>query len=529
MNPIGEIDEKKRSYESGLEIKHTRSIKQKQSMKPLIRFENATLRVRDRKILQNTNWWIYQGQHWAVIGPNGAGKSTLARAMTGEVSVVGGKIEIDTELKDAHYFGYVSFELERSLMEKEDQLDAGRYFSGNIEQKTTVRKILFPEKKVNDHSDLLRKKLLSDMGFDRLLNKGLRALSNGEIRKMLIARALLKVPKILILDEPFEGLDKGTKTKVQICLSDMVNADKVLNVVIITHRFDDLPEWITHVLLIDQGRVVAQGKRGRILGDKLIHRVFYKKCLPFNQHHRSDDRKKEKQSGTVLVRMENVQVRYGSVLALGPLTWTMRESENWAIVGPNGCGKTTLLNLITGDHPQVYSNHIEIFGKKRGVGETIWDIKHGIGHVSAEFQMRYKKQIRAFDVILSGFFDTVGLYNRNVDEIEYQIAWYWINLLNIESIVDCIFDRLSYGLQRLILIARSMVKSPRILILDEPCQGLDQANRKNVLELIGTIGNRKGTNIVYVSHYEDEIPECITHCLSFYKTPPCSCTTKVKG
>ena len=195
----------------------------------------------------------------------------------------------------------------------------------------------------------------------------------------------------------------------------------------------------------------------------------------------------------------------------------MKFGEHWAIAGPNGAGKTTLLSLISGDNPQAYANEIYLFGKRRGTGESIWDIKQKIGLISSEFQIRYRKALKALDVVLSGFFDSVGLYRR-CTAAQRRIAMQWIEFLQLADRSDKLFNQLSYGEQRLILLARAMVKLPLVLILDEPCQGLDRTNRQMVLSLIDAIATTQKTHILFVTHYPNEIPDCITHILRFEKS-----------
>jgi molybdate transport system ATP-binding protein len=220
----------------------------------------------------------------------------------------------------------------------------------------------------------------------------------------------------------------------------------------------------------------------------------------------------------ILVAMEDVTVKYENTIVLDGLSWTMKSGENWVILGPNGCGKTTMLNLVTGDNPQAYANKIYLFGKRRGSGESIWDIKRRTGIVSSEFQIRYRKPITAFEVVLSGFFDSVGLY-RDFSTAQKETAEQWLEVLGVADKSERVFNQLSYGEQRMLLLARSLVKMPQILILDEPCQGLDRINRGRILDAIDVIGRHRGTNIIYVTHYSDEIPSCMTCMLRFEKGP----------
>ncbi len=209
-------------------------------------------------------------------------------------------------------------------------------------------------------------------------------------------------------------------------------------------------------------------------------------------------------------------MKYENTTVLDGLNWTMKSGENWVILGPNGCGKTTMLNLVTGDNPQAYANKIYLFGQRRGSGESIWDIKRRTGIVSSEFQIRYRKPITAFEVVLSGFFDSVGLY-RDFSTEQKETAEQWLEVLGIADNSDRVFNQLSYGEQRMMLLARSLVKMPLILILDEPCQGLDRINRGRILDAIDVIGGHSQTNIIYVTHYPDEIPSCMTDMLQFEK------------
>jgi molybdate transport system ATP-binding protein len=206
--------------------------------------------------------------------------------------------------------------------------------------------------------------------------------------------------------------------------------------------------------------------------------------------------------------MKNVTVRYNGIPVLDGLDWTVRRGENWAVVGPNGSGKTTLLHLISADLPQAYANDIMLFGRRRGSGESIWEIKRRIGMVGAEMQFAYGKPITALETVLSGFFDSVGLY-RTADRNQVSAAKRWMDDLGIGHLQDRRQDRLSCGEQRLVLVTRAVVKSPELLLLDEPCQGLDAANRRRVLSLIDTIGSRTPTQIITVTHHRDETLPCI--------------------
>jgi molybdate transport system ATP-binding protein len=274
------------------------------------------------------------------------------------------------------------------------------------------------------------------------------------------------------------------------------------------------------VLAVSDGQVLFQGRREEFLTPSLIKRLYpaaFKKpfSLPAGNHTTQEA------NGVVaetLISMQDVTVKYDRTVILENLNWTVKSGENWVILGPNGCGKTTLLNLVTGDNPQAYANKIYLFGKRRGTGESIWDIKRRTGIVSSEFHIRYRKPLTACEVVLSGFFDSVGLY-RHFSSEQKEIAEHWLEVLGVFDKAERIFNQLSYGEQRMMLLARSLVKMPKILILDEPCQGLDRINRVHILDAIEVIGGHSHTHIIYVTHYPDEIPSCMTRMLLFEKQP----------
>ena len=216
-----------------------------------------------------------------------------------------------------------------------------------------------------------------------------------------------------------------------------------------------------------------------------------------------------------LIEMKDTTVKYGDLVVLDRLNWAMKRGENWAILGPNGAGKSTLVKLILGENPQAYANQIFLFGKRRGSGETIWEIKKRMGVVSAELQVQYRKKMSAYEVIASGFFDSIGLYQAPTPE-QREAVDRWVDLLKIKDLAKEPYHQLSFGQKRMILLARAMVKSPVLLIADEPCHGLDVANRRRILKILERIGQTQ-TNLLYITDRRDEILPCITHVMRLQK------------
>lgn len=509
--------------------------------RPFITVDNATLRLQDRMILQNSSWQIHADEHWAILGPNGSGKSTFVRSLWGGVPVRSGRIlfnfmgsETDAHvvpLRDA--IGYVSFETHQVLMEHEGMQEDLRAFASKTDEVTTTRDVIFSgilanralssadEKKCVEIADLL--------SIRHLLHRSITSLSTGEIRKALIARALMKSPKLLILDEPFDGLDETSRQTLTESIHHLMTGS--LRVILVVHRLEEILPHITHVLFVKDGQLFMQGPKDEILTSENIsqlygcqlqlekndggYRVSYgiEKKEPIDTGLLCEERHQDLPE--ILIEMRDTTVQYDGRVVLDQLNWVVKRGENWAILGPNGSGKSTILRLILGENLQGYANQITLFGKRKGTGETLWEIKKRIGAVSSELQVQYRKKMSAYDVIASGFYDSIGLYQYPTPE-QKEIVDRWIQILRIEDIAHRPYHQLSYGQKRLILLARAMVKSPVLLIVDEPCHGLDIPNRKRVLEILERIGHTQ-TNLLYVTNHKDEILNCVTHVIRIHK------------
>jgi molybdate transport system ATP-binding protein len=498
---------------------------------PVITLDAITVRLRDKVYLQNTSWQINSAESWAVIGPNGAGKTTLAKSLFGGVPVVGGRITHHYGTEDSvpiyDSIGYVSPEQQRGILEKEKlQLDS-RDFSGNIHEITTVEDIILDRtyRHEPDRTDYGHRlgKVANKLRIESILGRNILSISSGEMAKTLIARALLKKPRLLILDEPYEGLDHQSRRSLKDMLESLI--DDHIQLVMITHRFDEIMSNISHVLLLKNGSVYQSGKRDEVLTQEMLEGLYgLENSLPAQpgrlphfcsaRKDNSPDQSANggKVAGNVLIKMKDTTVRYRDVTVLDKVNWTVRQGDNWMILGPNGAGKTILLKLILGENLQAYANEIYLFGRKKGSGENVWDIKKNIGFISSELQARYPMHLSAFDVVCSGFFDSIGLYRLCSDE-QKDMARTWIDTLGVANLADQKFGQLSHGQCQLVLIARAMVKSPVLLMLDEPCDGLDIANRDRLLKLLDIIGENTDTNLIYVTHHKAETLPCITHVL----------------
>jgi molybdate transport system ATP-binding protein len=482
----------------------------------LVSLSQASLRVRDRVLLEGITWEIRTGEHWAVMGPNGAGKSTLVKALTGAVPVIRGEIFPSEPVRLRQQAACLSFEGQRKLIAQEDRRDECHAFSGRMDGGARVGDFIRPARQGANRSP---SDIYERIQIGRLLDRPIRELSSGEMRRFQIALALSTNPRLLILDEPHEGLDQEYQAEMTRVINEMMNSDRA--VVLVTHRRSEIPLNATHVIGVKAGRIVFQGRREDLLDAEQIDKLYE---LPAAQTvHRSGlpaavdaSKRTTNPSSEVLVNLSNVTVRHRAVCVFENLSWTVRHGQHWAVCGPNGSGKSTLLSLVVGDHPQAYANTVCVFGKPRG-GGSIREIKAGIGLISSELQVRYRKAITAIDVVVSGFFDSTGLYRKATPQ-QAAIAETWIKSFGLQKLADKKFNHLSHGEQRMVLLARAMIKPPRLLVLDEPCQGLDIGNRRLILQTIDRIAATGQTAILFVSHHIDEIPACITHYLMLIRT-----------
>jgi molybdate transport system ATP-binding protein len=433
------------------------------------------------------DWQITAGQHWAIIGANGSGKSALAAMFEGEGELQRGQVRG----LDLVNIASVSLEQQRQLIEEQyllDDADSVAELNGG----RTVDELI-----VSDDTGY-RQQLIEQFSLAPLLARGFRKLSTGQTRKLLIVRALLSKPDLLVLDEVYDGLDQSAAAMLTGILSGLSDHCQCL---MVCNRYDEIADFIHHIAIVDQG-VVSQYPRAD--ADLIIAQQRHLATVDFDIPPSVVIPPPPLNRQAPLVRLHNIHVRYRDELVFDGLDWTIAAGEHWQLSGPNGSGKTTLLNLINGDHPQCYSNTIDVFGFRRGSGETIWQIKQYIGYVSASLQWQYRVSISAINVIISGCHDSIGIYQK-VSEAEHQCAAQWLQLLGMTALANQPFQSLSYGQQRLLLIARAMVKQPALLILDEPCQGLDELNRQLVLTLIERVCASDKTTVLYVNHHANEV------------------------
>ena len=441
--------------------------------------------------LKHINWQIEQHQHWLITGANGSGKSALAAVLAGYGEILAGSTSgIPSNI------GWVSFEAQAELIQAELKKDDADIVDV-ISLGTPVSEIIFTD----EINSVTAQDLIQKFELNYILDRAFRKLSTGESRKVMLIRALSCDADLLILDEPFDGLDSATHAMLQNHLAQVVQHTPV---VMVLNRFDEIPSFISHIAYMEQGELRYQVEREDAQAYAELYQLLHLKTT--NLEVPAADAEAQTPALTPqqpLVKLSNICVKYTDMVLIDGLNWTIEPNQHWQLSGPNGSGKTAILSLITGDHPQCYTNDIFVFGYQRGNGESIWQIKQYIGYVSTALQWEYRVGTSLRNVIISGFYDSIGLYSKSTDR-QKQIADEWLALLGMKNRGDQPFNKLSYGDQRLLLIARAMVKHPPLLILDEPCLGLDDINRQLVLALIEKICAAKETSVIYVNHHAQD-------------------------
>ncbi|WP_076420931.1 ATP-binding cassette domain-containing protein [Colwellia sp. UCD-KL20] len=445
----------------------------------IVNFEHNKLTIK--------SWQLNKNERWCVLGRNGSGKQYIDQLLTGDLSPYSAE---QLTLPDNNKVGMISFETQQEVYEHELKIDASDFINAN--DIGTQAKDFLPESKWNDP-------LIAAFGLSHRLETGYRQLSTGEGRKLLILQAIFNGIELLVCDNPFDSLDVESCDALSKALERL--SSNGISIVLMLSNRQDIPSWCNNIAFIERGQFDVIGKlentETKNQLDALLAPIPDETTWPENTKQLSD------YLHPYLVKLNQGTVHYSGVNVFENLDVAIKPLQHTLITGKNGSGKSTLMQLITGDCPQCYSNDIQVLGYQRGSGESIWELKKQMGIVSSELHRQYRVNCDLLTVVLSGFYDSIGLYEQPSPS-QVIIARQWLDKIGLLAHQHSVFNSLSYGEQRLALIARALVKSPYLIILDEPTQGLDELNRHRLLNFLEHLDKQQHSTMLLVSHREDE-------------------------
>lgn len=455
----------------------------------------------DYRFKQPINISIQDGNNIAIVGKNGSGKSMLTDIMLSNILCRKPSVvclsENDKELP-REKVKYMSFRDVYRMADNKPTYYQQRWNATENEESPLVTDII-GEDNCQKNMGLIR-----SLHIEGILSKRLIFLSSGELRKMQIFRALLTSPRVLVIDNPYIGLDAESRDVVNELLNE-VSITQHIQIILVLSNPADIPSFITKVIPVDNMTVLPTCTREEFVENRELHEQMFGTdgniVLP--EVHCQEEKPYEN-----AVIMNKVNVRYFTKQILKDLDWKVKRGEKWALLGRNGCGKSTLLSLVCGDNPQAYANDITLFDHKRGTGESIWEIKSHIGYLSPDMHTYYQHDMPCIDVVATGFFDTVGLHRKPNDE-QRKLALEWMKVMGAEHLANKSFVKISYGEQRLVLLTRVFVKTPSLLILDEPLHGLDVGKKRLAKRVIEKYCENPDVTLIYVTHYRHEIPSVV--------------------
>ncbi|MCM1311433.1 MAG: ATP-binding cassette domain-containing protein [Bacteroides sp.] len=504
-------------------------------MQKIIEIKEGVARHPLYRMRTPVNLEILAGEQIAIVGDNGAGKSMLVDMITEKHPLLITHVNYDFSPRQSKMVSdnikYITFrdsygtnDGQYYYQQRWNQHDMeGIPLAGELldESFRIAERSVATETRLDDSERAalleerraLRQRLYDMFRLDRLVDKHIVMLSSGELRKFQITRTLLSNPRVLIMDNPFIGLDVDARRQLHELLT-VLSEETEITLILVLSKTDDIPSFVTHVIPVDKMDMLPKmtlaeykrqlgGQPARALDEAKEKAIL---GLPY-----AVDADCEAEKGTEhVIDFKDVCIKYGSHTILNNLNFTVMNGERWALSGENGAGKSTLLSIVCADNLQAYANNIVLFGQRRGSGETIWDIKKHIGYISPEMHRAYMKDLPAIEIVASGLSDSVGLYKRPKPE-QMGVCEFWMDIFGIKKYRDTTFLKLSSGEQRLVLLARAFVKDPSLLILDEPLHGLDMHNRQLVKDVIEVFCRRRNKTLIMVTHYADELPACIDH------------------
>ncbi|HEU4529689.1 MAG TPA: ATP-binding cassette domain-containing protein [Steroidobacteraceae bacterium] len=477
-----------------------------------VALERIALSRGDTRVLQGVTWRVRPGERWCLLGHNGAGKTQLLKILAGDVWPAP-----HPRSRRIYRFGGERLEQPLGLKERIAYVGAERQdkyarYGWNLTVEELVGTGLFNTDIVLQRPDRAGRRrvnaALQRFGLRGLARRRLMRLSYGERRLALIARALVGRPRLLLLDEVFNGLDATHRERLMRVIESLKRSR--LPWVLAAHRREDVPDSATHVIVLEQGRVKYAGRRN----EAILRRALRYRTLQYCNSEDAPSRRiailQSPVPATPLLVLRNVDVFVDHHPVLHDINWTLAAGEHWAVLGRNGSGKSTFLKLLYGDLPPALGGHVERAGFARGT--HIEEFKRTVGFLSPELQSEQAREDSTVaDIVVSGRHASIGL-NEPASPGERRAVRRWIEFFGLQDWVERRARELSYGQLRRVLLARAMAASPRLLLLDEPCTGLDASTRAVVLAHLQRLAEA-GVQLVMATHHPDDVVPAINRVL----------------
>ena len=465
---------------------------------PIIKVSNLNFQY-NQPLLSCFDWELSAGECWMLGGLSGSGKTTLAKIISSEIKNFEGEVEVcfneNSDLPKKVL--YVSNWFQFSNLEGDKNFYYQQRYNQQAKNDTlTVFAELNHFGKEENLDFRILESYLEPFGFENFKNQQLIELSSGEHKKLQLLKALWLKPQVLIIDQPYTGLDVKSRQFLNQAFDDLIKENVTL---ILINNDDEYPESVQYFVEIENGKLVHRNSPKEFSkGEKRIP-----KSLPFFLQNNQGNEQEN------LIKLENTNISYGEKQVLKNIDWEVNSGEQWLLQGHNGSGKSTLLSLLNGDHPQAYANKIHLFGQKRGSGESIWDIKEKIGMISPELHWYFDMNANVGQTIASGFFDSMSLYQKLSFDQQKQLEQI-LYFFDLKDDKNKKLSTLPLGKQRLALLARTLIKKPKLLILDEPCQGMDNEQTQYFNQVIDDLASQ-GQSLIYVGHFESQLPKKLSH------------------
>tara|TARA_R110002049_G_scaffold217156_1_gene388517 strand:+ start:624 stop:1865 length:1242 start_codon:yes stop_codon:yes gene_type:complete len=346
--------------------------------------------------------------------------------------------------------------------------------------KITIQKFI-------DEEEIHDKKIIT-----KHTKQSLKSMSSGEQKRVLLHHLLELKPNYLILDNPFDNLDINFQEKLKDILLQIAKHTSLL---LIISRIEDVLPIHSIIYKLEESSLKAFPSIDEYLGSLNFKSITDALEIPINH-------KVTAYPHTEIIRFKNVSVDFDGNNVLHNINWTINKGDFWQLIGENGSGKTTLLSMLIGENSKGYGKELYLFGKRKGSGESIWDIKKKIGYFTPTMTENFTGNHSLENMLISGFNDSVGLYTKPT-ELQLAVAKKWLELTDLLHLKNSRFCDVSVGQQRLSMLVRAMIKQPLLLILDEPTAGLDDECATLFVALVNKIAALKNTAIIFVSHRKE--------------------------